>query len=122
MGLDKKFSNDNKKYNIVQLQFYLKGYLNVTPLCDVLRSSHTETKKKGGSHKVIHILIRLALYPFTVQNINYVRVNTVFQIRNQIRRHIHALIDNVIEHIFNYFTKKRYHHLYLSKCHTSVFL
>jgi hypothetical protein len=36
------------KYNIVQLQFYLKGYLNVTPLCDVLRSSHTETKKKGG--------------------------------------------------------------------------
>jgi hypothetical protein len=53
------------KYNIVQLQFYLKGYLNVTPLCDVLRSSHTETKKKGGSHKVIHILIRLALYPFT---------------------------------------------------------
>jgi hypothetical protein len=36
------------KYNIVQLQFHLKGYLNVTPLCDVLRSSHTETKKKGG--------------------------------------------------------------------------
>jgi len=36
------------KYNVVQLQFYLKGYLNATPLCDVLRSSHTETKKKGG--------------------------------------------------------------------------